>query len=905
MSEELKIVIKAVTDSAKKEIGKVSSELEKVSGAAKNSSSSAAKAFGTIAKGAAAAVAAVGVALGAVVAIGKALVNLGRNTLEINKELAKLNATFIASGSTAEQATETYKNLYRFLGDSSKATEAAQSLALLTNNEKDLAEWTNILQGAYASMGDKLPIEGLAEAANETARVGTVTGVMADALNWAGVSEDAFNAQLAATNSLSEREALLRSTLNGIYGNAAEIYEQNNKALLDYNESQANSNIAMAAAGQSVLPLMTALNNLSATFMTALKPAIDAIVPPLASFVNMISKAIQSVMSFFGIVTGQASSIKTMASGVTNAANIMGSMASGADNLSSGLGSAAVAAEKVKRTTQGFDELNIVSSGSSGASGGGGSGGSGGGGSSAPGYAGGGMLDSMAFATEVEASEKKGFGFVEKIKEAFSGLKDVFAPSIEAWGGAWDTIKAKWDAGAGYIKSAFDTINTHILTDTIPSIINSFSVNLAPLTGDIVGFALVESGKSYEHFGKTLENVTNDTIIPAMDLVEQITTDTFGAIGSNWEEHGSGFLAELGTAFDNVRTHLDNLYMVLQPIIDTTITKVTELWNENLAPFVDELIDAVLDISTEITVFYNKVLAPIINWIITKIVPPIVDVVKSIINTTKELLGHITNSIGGIIQTIKGIIQFIVGVFTGDWKKAWDGIKNIFEGIGRTLGSIILTVQASFKGILDFIKVTFLSSWKIAWETVKGTFSAVWNWIVKAAKDAWNGIKNVFSGVGTFFGGMWNTIKSKFTDLGTKIGSAISNSVKSGINGVINMIESTINKGIGLINGAIGLINKLPGVNVSKINQLYLPRLAKGGVVDSATIAMIGERGKEAVLPLENNTSWMDLLVERLSARSTAPTKVVLMLKEKELGWATINAINGITEQTGGLQLSL
>ena len=174
-----------------------------------------------IAKGAA-------IAAGAIATVTGALVAFGRSSLEAQKNISKLNTAFLAAGGTTKQAGETYKNLYRFMGDSDAATEAAQQLALITTNEKDLTEWTKILQGVYATMGSTLPIESLAEAANETINVGKVSGVMADALKWVGISEDAFNAKLAETASLSEREALVRSTLNNLYMNAANIYESNN-----------------------------------------------------------------------------------------------------------------------------------------------------------------------------------------------------------------------------------------------------------------------------------------------------------------------------------------------------------------------------------------------------------------------------------------------------------------------------------------------------------------------------------------------------------------------------------------------------------------------------------------------------------------------------------------------------
>ena len=350
MNEEIKIIIKAVTDSAKKEIGKVNGELGKMGKTASGSGGKIAMAM----KGAGIAVAAV---IGVVTALTGALIALGKNTLQFNREQAKLTTAFEATGASAAQAGETYKSLFRYLGDSGKAVEAASHLAKITNNEKDLAQWSKITQGIYASFGDSLPIEGLTEAANETLRVGKVTGNLADALNWAGASEDELNAKLAATNSYTEREAILRSTLNGLYEDAANIYERNNADLLAYNEAQANYQMITAEAGKATLPLLTAVSNLGATLMTALKPAIEAIVPILASFVNMISSAVQSITSFFAVLTGKNTTVKSLAENAAKAGkSVSTGLGSGLNNVATGADEAKSAIEAVKRSTQGFDE---------------------------------------------------------------------------------------------------------------------------------------------------------------------------------------------------------------------------------------------------------------------------------------------------------------------------------------------------------------------------------------------------------------------------------------------------------------------------------------------------------------------------------------------------------------------
>ena len=157
--------------------------------------------------------------VGAATAAATALVAMTESTRDYRTEMAKLNTAFTDNGHTAEAATTAYKELQSVLGETDQAVEAANHLAKLTDNEKDLATWTgDILPGVFATFGASLPIEGLTEAANETAKVGAVTGPLADALNWAGVSEDAFNESLAKCTTEQERQALITETLNGLYG---------------------------------------------------------------------------------------------------------------------------------------------------------------------------------------------------------------------------------------------------------------------------------------------------------------------------------------------------------------------------------------------------------------------------------------------------------------------------------------------------------------------------------------------------------------------------------------------------------------------------------------------------------------------------------------------------------------
>lgn len=241
---------------------------------------------------------------GAAAAAGGALMAVAESTREYREEQGKLQAAFQTSGFSAEEATTTYQALNGVLGDSGQAVEAANHLAQLTNNEKELQAWTDICTGVFATFGDSLPIEGLTEAANETAKVGKVTGPLADALNWAGVSEDAFNESLAACSNEQERQALITETLNGLYTEAADKYREVNGEVIAANEAQDKLNSAMAGIGAAVEPFVTAGKILISEVLVSLTPMLSN----LGSFViPLVTNAISTVSGWITDMTGRLS----------------------------------------------------------------------------------------------------------------------------------------------------------------------------------------------------------------------------------------------------------------------------------------------------------------------------------------------------------------------------------------------------------------------------------------------------------------------------------------------------------------------------------------------------------------------------------------------------------------------
>ncbi len=208
---------------------------------------------------------------------------LDESTEEYREAQGKLNTAFEAAGFSAKDAKKAYSDFYKIIGDTDTATEAAQLLAKLTDNAEDLSEWTNIAAGVYGTFGDALPINGLIESANETAKVGQVTGVLADALNWAGISEEAFNASLSACSDESERNQMIMETLSGTYSAAADTFYQNNEQLIQHRENQ-------IAVQESTAKLGAAVGNFKDNILAKLAPTFEKAADKGVEFINKLDE---------------------------------------------------------------------------------------------------------------------------------------------------------------------------------------------------------------------------------------------------------------------------------------------------------------------------------------------------------------------------------------------------------------------------------------------------------------------------------------------------------------------------------------------------------------------------------------------------------------------------------------
>lgn len=681
MNEELKVIISAEITKLKQNVNdakqQISNFKEQVDKASKNVKENFAKIGEGIKNG-------IKTAATSIAAAGAALIALGASTQEYRNEQAKLVSAFEAAGSSAAVAKDTYNDLYRVLGDGGQATEAANHLVKLTTNEKELSEWTNICKGVYATFGDSLPIEGLTEAANETAKVGQVTGPLADALNWAGISEDKFNESLAACANEQEREALIRKTLNGLYDDAAAKFETNNKQVLKQNEAQAKLQETMAKLGEAVAPVVTVFTNFA-------NQALAVVTPYIQELSDKYMPALEEVLG----------------------------------KVSEALGTA--------------------------------------------------------------------FNFVVQHKEMLAVIGGVIATVVAAIG-LYNAVAA--------VKAAMDAAQVA----TLGALVTAYAAQAAAMVAAIAPYVAIVAA-----IAAVIAIIV--VCIKHWNDIKAAAVKAWEGIKSVWAKAGEwfkGIVDAIKKAFDGIGEWFKNLF--------------AKAWEG-----------------------------------------------------IKSAWSGVTNWFSGIWNGIKNVFNVVANWFKSIFTNAWNGIKSAWSGVKLWFSDL--------------------------WNGIKSVYSAVSDWFSSIFTTAYNGIRNAFSGITGFFSGIWNDIKNIFSNVGTAIASGIRGAVSGAVNAVLSTAANIINGFINSINFAIRIINRIPGVNIRRIRELHIPAMAQGGVVDSATLAMIGENGKEAVVPLENNLEWLNKLAGMLNERMGGNTPIVLQVDGKTFAQISCDSINQLTRQRGSIPL--
>ena len=246
---------------------------------------------------------------------------LPQQTMELRQDLGTLTTAFDNVGFGAETATGTWKELYAVFGEDDRAVETANNIARIAENQEDLDKWVTITTGVWGTYQDSLPVEGLAEAAAETAKVGTVTGGLADALNWSSeaatmfagymsedvvTAEDAFNVALSECTTEAERQALITDTLTKLYGGAADTYRDTTSAQMDAKRATAEQTLAEANLATAIEPVTTEFTKLKTSLLKGVQPAVETISGAMADLFGWLQEhpvVLKILAGVLGVVT--------------------------------------------------------------------------------------------------------------------------------------------------------------------------------------------------------------------------------------------------------------------------------------------------------------------------------------------------------------------------------------------------------------------------------------------------------------------------------------------------------------------------------------------------------------------------------------------------------------------------
>lgn len=555
--------------------------------------------------------------------------------------------------------------------------------------------------------------------------------------------------------------------------------------------------------------LKNQVSQLGLAFSNFLMPIISAVLPYLTAFAKVVTTALNSLSKFLGL-SGKSGSTSGMSSGIEN-------VNTGLGGVSSGLDDANKKAKKLKGTLAGFDEMNVIQDNSSDSSSTGGAGG-GGAGTSALDF------DLGEYDAHLDGLSSKADEIAEKMRSVFGSVGEVVksiwnSEPIQAFAGAvttygqfiWDywsqmgltlqeNISMTWGNIEGNVSTILDNIST-LWTDMWTDIDVGIQTWGQPIIDGVKG---------------VFNSIWKDAIDPYIQKITEIWADFSGILVDLWNEHGKPLIDNIGEFVTNIIDLFQSIWdNVIDPIIKPFLEMLSWLWDEHLKGMIKDLGDLVMEVINGALQIYNKFIHPIITWLLEKLSPVVSYFANLVVNNLKNLFTDISNTIKGVIGIIKGIVEFIVGVFTGDWEKAWNGVKSIFKNTVDTFGNI-------FKYPINVI----------------------------------------IDGINTFINGL-NQIK---------------------------------------------IPDWVPAVGGKGLNIPKIPRLARGGIVDSPTYAMIGEAGKEAVMPLERNTGWIDTLADKLASKvgnSGSPIQLTVKLGEDTIFDKFVDWVNDKNFQNNGEVFSI
>lgn len=606
---------------------------------------------------------------------------LPEKTAEVRNDLATLNTSFDNMGMSNETATETWKDLYSVLGEDDRAVETANHISKMAKSQQDLNDWVTITTGIWGSYQDSLPVEGLAEASNETVKTGQVTGVLADALNWSSeasqmfakymnedvvTAEDAFNVALSECSTEQERQQLIQDTLLQLYGQSAETYRDTAGAQMEARDATAEQILAEANLASSIEPVTTAFAELKTEMLVGLQPAIEKVSGAMVSALEW-AKEHPVAMKLIAVVVGTLA----VALGVLTTAVVGFTIAQWAMN-------SAILANPITWIVVGiiagitaliaiivlvieyWDEIVVAVKNAC-------------------------ASISQAWDTFVAWI---GTNIVEPVKQFFSDL----------WAGISETATSLWES----VKTAWNSFTTWIDTNIIQPVLGFFQ-------------GLWEGVKSA---WDTICNVVQVAIMFIGSIISgavQLILTPYRFIWENCKEY-------VFQAWEWIKNAVGTAINAVKTIITNIMNGIKSTWNS----------------------VWNAIknfLTPIINTIkstITNVWNGIKNTTSSVFNTVKSFVTSVWNGVKNAITTAVNAIKEKV-------TSIWNGIKSVTSSVFNSVKSTATSVWNGIKSAITSVVNGVKSKISSVWNGIKSTTSSVFNSVKSTATSVWNGVKSAIT----------------------------------------------------------------------------------------------------------------------------------------------------------------
>lgn len=434
----------------------------------------------------------------------------------------------------------------------------------------------------------------------------------------------------------------------------------------------------MGSALQSTDAFGQALRNLQGAASVAAAPLIDALGNALAYIINLLATAMSYLARFISMLTGKSLSA-------------MKSSAKAMNSYGAAAGSAAKQTEKATRSLAGFDEITRLDAPQEESSGGGG------GGAAGPNY---------------DFVDGTGAGFsslLDTVKRFWVQFTAALAPSIAAWGAAWEQIKATamavWPqiqaAASGLWTNALQPLLTYLAGTWAPGILNAFSQAFAPIIGGAVSTWLQVFADWFTWACQLATDAINNLLVPALDLVLIIWQGLMTGIQAAWAQYGQPLMDGVVAAIQNLETIYSNLYYtVIEPIVANLIQLLQRLWTQHLQQLWNDVVAMLGAMGTAVLDLWNNILAPVINWLVATFGPLFADVFNAAAGAVQTAVGFMADVIDIAVTVFRGILDFLSAVFRGDWDAAWNAIASTVSSVWDRIGN---TIKSAANGIIGFV----------------------------------------------------------------------------------------------------------------------------------------------------------------------------------------------------------